>query len=40
MVGNIMAWSQVTFNTGANLQGRAFASTADITFLANTISFP
>jgi hypothetical protein len=40
MAGNIMAWSQITFNTGAKLEGRALALTADITFLANTISFP
>jgi hypothetical protein len=40
MVGNILAWTQVTFNTGADLEGRALAATANVTFLANHITFP
>jgi hypothetical protein len=40
MVGNVMAGSQVTFNTGAALEGKAFAQTADITFQSNQITYP
>jgi hypothetical protein len=40
MVGNIMTYTAVTFNTGATLEGRALASTQNVTFLANTITFP
>jgi hypothetical protein len=39
-VGNIMAHTAVTMNTLARLEGRALASTQNVTFLANTISFP
>jgi hypothetical protein len=40
MVGNFMAHTAVTFNTGANLEGRALAQTQNVTFLANHITFP
>jgi hypothetical protein len=39
-VGNVMAHTAVTFNTGAALEGRALASTQNVTFLANNITFP
>ena len=39
-VGNIMAHSAVTMNTGSTLEGRALASTQNVTFLANQITFP
>ncbi len=39
-VGNVMAHTAVTMNTGSKLEGRALASTQNVTFLANTISFP
>lgn len=38
--GNVMAHTAVTFNTGASLEGRALAQTANVTFLANNITFP
>jgi len=38
--GNVMAHTAVTFNTGASLEGRALASTQNVTFLANNITFP
>ncbi len=38
--GNIMAHTAVTFNTGATLNGRALAETANVTFLSNTITVP
>jgi hypothetical protein len=38
--GNVMAHTAVTFNTGATLEGRALAQTANVTFLANNITFP
>jgi hypothetical protein len=38
--GNVMTHTQVTFNTGASLEGRALAQTANVTFLANNITFP
>ena len=39
-VGNIMAYSSVTFNTGATLLGRALASNGNVTLLTNTITHP
>lgn len=39
-VGNILAYTSVTFNTGAVLQGRALAQNGNITFLGNTITHP
>ena len=39
-VGNIMAYTSVTFNTGAVLLGRALASNGDVTLLSNTITKP
>lgn len=39
-VGNVMAHTAVTFNTGASLEGRALAATQNVTFLANNITFP
>lgn len=38
--GNIMAYTSVTLNTGAVLQGRALAQNGDVTFLGNTITHP
>jgi hypothetical protein len=38
--GNIMAYTAVTFNTGARLTGRALAETANVTLLTNTITHP
>ncbi len=38
--GNVMSHTAVTFNTGASLEGRALASTQNVTFLANNITFP
>jgi hypothetical protein len=40
MVGNIMAYTSVTFNTGAVLTGRALAENGDVTLLSNTITHP
>jgi len=40
MVGNIMAYTSVTLNTGATLLGRALASNGDVTLLTNTITRP
>ena len=40
MVGNIMTYTSVTFNTGAVLKGRALASNGDVTLLTNTITQP
>ena len=40
MVGNIMAYTSVTLNTGAVLSGRALASNGDVTLLSNTITHP
>jgi hypothetical protein len=39
-VGNIMAYTSVTLNTGATLLGRALASNGDVTLLTNTITHP
>jgi hypothetical protein len=39
-VGNIMAYTSVTFNTGAVLTGRALAQNGDVTLLGNTITHP
>jgi hypothetical protein len=39
-VGNIMAYTSVTFNTGAVLLGRALASNGNVTLLTNTITHP
>ncbi len=39
-VGNIMAYTSVTLNTGAVLKGRALASNGDVTLLSNTITHP
>jgi hypothetical protein len=38
--GTIMAHDQVTMDTGATLEGRAFSQTAEVTFLSNTITNP
>jgi len=38
--GTIMAYSSVTMNTGATLNGRALAKTGNVTLLANTITDP
>jgi len=38
--GNIMAYTSVTFNTGAVLLGRALASNGNVTLLTNTITKP
>ncbi len=40
IVGNILAATSITFGTGATLNGRAFAYTAEVTLLGNTISGP
>ncbi len=40
MVGNILAGTSITFGTGATLDGRAFAYTAEVTLLGNAISGP
>lgn len=40
MVGNILAATSITFGTDAVLDGRAFAYTAEVTMLGNTISGP
>jgi hypothetical protein len=40
MVGNIMAYTSVTFNTGAVLTGRALAENGNVTLLSNTITHP
>jgi hypothetical protein len=40
MVGNIMAYTSVTFNTGAVLTGRALAENGDVTLLSNAITHP
>jgi hypothetical protein len=37
MKGTIMAMQSITFNTGATLNGRAFARTGDVTLAGNTI---
>jgi hypothetical protein len=39
-VGNIMAFTAVTLNTGAKLTGRALAQNANVTLLTNTITHP
>ncbi len=39
-IGNILASTQINMNTGATLNGRAFASTAKVGMQANTISGP
>ncbi len=39
-VGTIMAYTQIAFNTGAVLNGRAFSMTAQVTMLSNTITMP
>jgi len=38
--GNIMAFTAVTLNTGAVLEGRALAENANVTMLTNTITKP
>jgi len=38
MKGTIMAYANITFATGASLEGRALARTASVTLDANTIS--
>ncbi|HEY5038702.1 MAG TPA: ice-binding family protein, partial [bacterium] len=38
--GNIMAFTAVTFGTGAVLEGRALALNANVTMLSNTITHP
>ncbi len=38
--GNILAYTSVSMNTGAQLVGRALAMTQNVTFLANQITFP
>ncbi len=38
--GNIMAFTAVTINTGAVLEGRALAENANVTMLSNTITKP
>lgn len=40
MAGNIMAYTSVTLNTGAVLQGRALASNGDVSLLSNNITHP
>ncbi len=40
MVGNILAATSITFGTGATLDGRAFAYSAEVTLLGNKISGP
>ncbi|MFA5841697.1 MAG: ice-binding family protein [Candidatus Paceibacterota bacterium] len=40
MVGNILAANSITLGQGATLNGRAFAYTAAVTLLGNTISGP
>ena len=40
MVGNIMAYTSVTMNTGAVLVGRALAENGNVTLLTNTITKP
>ena len=40
MVGNIMTYDSVTFNTGATLVGRALAENGDVTLLTNHITHP
>ena len=39
-VGTIMAYTSVTMNTGAVLNGRALAENGDVTLLTNTITQP
>jgi hypothetical protein len=39
-VGTIMAYTSVTLNTGATLNGRALAENGDVTLLTNTITIP
>jgi hypothetical protein len=39
-VGTIMAYTSVTLNTGAVLNGRALAENGDVTLLTNTITVP
>jgi hypothetical protein len=38
--GTIMAYSEITMNTGATLEGRALSEIDQVTFLTNTISNP
>jgi len=40
MKGIIMAYTSVTFNTGASLTGRALAENGNVTLLSNTITHP
>ena len=40
MVGNIMAYTSVTLNTGAVLTGRALAENGNVTLLTNNITHP
>ena len=40
MKGTIMAATDITFATGATLEGRALAMTADVTLQQNTITNP
>ena len=40
MVGNIMAYTSVTLNTGAALTGRALAENGNVTLLTNNITHP
>ncbi len=40
MKGDIMAYTSVTFNTGAVLTGRALAENGNVTLLSNTITHP
>lgn len=39
-VGSIMAYTSVTLNTGAVLQGRALAENGNVTLLTNNITVP
>jgi len=39
-IGNILALTAITFGTGASLNGRALAQTAEVTLLTNQISGP
>ncbi len=40
MVGTIMAYTSITFGTGATLNGRALAENGNVTLLTNTITHP
>jgi type VI secretion system secreted protein VgrG len=40
MMGNILAHTSITMNSGATLSGRALAQGGDVTMISNSISSP